>query len=472
VEKVRKHRSITGRRWLGKYTQGVATAKNQSPTLSSPPDFDVVVIGAGLAGLACARELIGSGLRVRLLDAADAPGGRVRTDIVDGFRLDRGFQVLLTEYPEAKRVLDYDALALRHFLPGALVRQGGGFHRFADPYRELGKAIGFAFDPIVPMGDKMRVARLRKECLRLSEEELFALPEETTRDFLRRFGFTPAILERFFEPFFEGVFLERNLTTSARWFRWLFRLFAMGFAAVPELGMEQIPEQMAARLPEGTLQSKAEVKSIEKLGQGWRVDAGEVGSFQTGQVVLAAREPEAKALLAPLRKPGAAPARVWNRTTTFYYSAHHSPVDEPVIVLNGEGPNAGPVNHMAVMSMVSASYAPPGAHLICANVVGSAPESDIAMEALETEIRAQLRRWFGPQVNGWAALAGYPIAHAVPMQNTFQPERAAPVEGGVFLCGDYVGSASIQGALVSGSSAAGSVIAQAARKEKRGGRRS
>jgi len=449
----------------------VATAKNQTSNVPSPPpDFDVVVIGAGLAGLACARELIGGGLRVQLLEAADAPGGRVRTDVVDGFRLDRGFQVLLTEYPEARRVLDYEALALRNFVPGALVRQGGGFHRFADPFRELGKAIGFAFDPIVPMGDKLRVARLRKECLRLSEDELFALPEETTRDFLRRFGFTPAILERFFQPFLEGIFLERNLTTSARWFRWLFRVFATGFAAVPELGMEQIPEQMAAALPQGTLQCRATVKLIQKSSNGWRVDAGEAGSFQSSHVVMAARELEAKSLLASLRKPSAAPARAWNRTTTFYYAAQTSPVDEPVIVLNGEGANSGPVNHLAVMSQVSASYAPPGAHLICANVVGSAPENDLAMESLETEIRAQLRRWFGTQVNQWGVLAGYPIANAVPLQASYQPQGATPIEGGIFLCGDYVGSASIQGALVSGAKAATSVIAKAARSGKRGGR--
>jgi phytoene dehydrogenase-like protein len=448
----------------------VTTAKNHGPNTPPSPDFDVVVIGAGLSGLACARELIGGGLRVRVLEAADAPGGRVRTDVIEGFRLDRGFQVLLTDYPEARRVLDYDALALKNFRPGALVRQGGGFHRFADPFRELGKAIGFAFDPIVPMGDKMKVARLRKECIRLTEDEFFELPEESTRDYLRRFGFTPAILERFFEPFFQGIFLERNLTTSSRWFRWLFKVFATGFAAVPELGMEQIPEQMTAALPEGTVQCRATVKSIQKSGSGWRVDAGEAGSFQASHVVMAAREPEAKSLLAPLRKPSAAPDRAWNRTTTFYYSAPVSPVDEPVIVLNGEGPNAGPVNHLAVMSMVSAAYAPPGAHLICANVVGSAPENDLAMESMETDIRAQLRRWFGTQVNTWGVLAGYPIANAVPLQNSFQPQRTVPVEGGIFLCGDYVGSASIQGALVSGAKAATSVIAKASQSSKRGGR--
>ena len=435
----------------------MATRKVANPVIAQQPELDVVVIGAGLAGLACARDLAAAGCKILLLELADAPGGRIRTDLVEGFRLDRGFQVLLTEYAEARRVLDYDALALKNFLPGALVRQAGSFHRFADPFRELQKAVSFAFDPIVPLGDKWRVAQLRSECLKTTDDQIFATPEETTREWLRRRGFSPAILERFFEPFFGGIFLERNLSTSARWFRWLFRIFATGFAAVPELGMEQIPAQMAAALPEGVLKCNAKVAGIEKSGDTWRVDAGDAGSFAAKQVVLASREPEAKALMAKLRKPGAAPARIWNRTTTIYYSAPQSPIDEPVIVLNGDGPTAGPVNHLAVMSLVSPAYAPPGAHLICANIVGSAPETDEAMEALESDVRVQMRRWFGNQVNTWGALGGYPIAFALPMQASFQPPRVAPTDSGIFLCGDYIASASIQGALVSGASAAAAV---------------
>jgi phytoene dehydrogenase-like protein len=443
----------------GPYTQAVATAKVVNPIVAPDPELDAVIIGAGLAGLACARDLTAAGLRVMLLEASDAPGGRIRTDVVEGFRLDRGFQVLLTEYPEARRVLDYEALGLKRFLPGALVRQAGSFHRFADPFREFRRALSFAMDPIVSLGDKRRVAKLRGDCLKLTEPDLFRLPEETTREFLRRTGFSQAMLERFFEPFFGGIFLERNLSSSARWFRWLFRMFATGFAAVPEMGMERIPAQMAAGLPHGVLRCGAEVKSMARVGDGWRVDAGEAGSFAAAQVVLAAREPDAKGLLAKLRKPGAAPARVWNRTTTIYYAASQSPVDESVIVLNGDGPTAGPVNHMAVMSMVSPAYAPPGSHLICANVVGAAPETDDAMEALEADVRMQMRRWFGDQVNGWAVLGGYPITYALPMQSSLQPLRPAAVESGIVLCGDYVTTASIQGALVSGGKAAEAVQA-------------
>ncbi len=445
------------------YTQAVATAKLTQSAPVAEAELDAVIIGAGLAGLACARELSGSGLKVRLLEAAEAPGGRIRTDLVEGFRLDRGFQVLLTEYPEARRVLDYDALKLKNFLPGALVRQAGSFHRFADPYRELQKAVAFAFDPIVPLGDKFRVRKLRQDCVRATDAQLLASPEETTREFLRRSGFSMAIVEKFFEPFFGGIFLERNLSSSARWFRWLFRMFATGHAAVPELGMEQIPVQLAAGLPPGMLTCHMKVTGIQKTKAGWLLQTDEGGkarSLRAAQLVMASAEHDAKGLLASLRKPGAAPARVWNRTTTFYYAAPQAPVDEPVVVLNGDGPTAGPVNHLAVMSLVSASYAPAGGHLICANVVGAAPEGNQAMELLEADVRTQMRRWFGNQVNRWGVLAGYPIVNALPMQSSYQGPRAAPTDAGVILCGDYVGSASIQGALVTGVKAASSVIAQ------------
>jgi phytoene dehydrogenase-like protein len=407
-------------------------------------------------------------LRVRIFEAADAVGGRVRTDVVEGFRLDRGFQVLLTEYPEAKRILNYDELALKKFAPGALVRQAGRFHRFADPFREVFKAAAFVFDPIVPLSDKLRVGKLRGQCVGLSEADLFQSSEETTREFLRRSGFTPAIVERFFSPFFGGIFLERNLSSSSRWFRWLFRMFSTGFATVPELGMEQIPMQMESDLPAGTVYCGTGVKSMERAGSGWKIDytsaIGDAMSLNVPQVVLAVAEPEARRLLGGLRKPGAAPARVWNKTTTIYYAASASPVDEPVIVLNGDGPTAGPVNHLAVMTTVSPGYAPPGGHLICANVVGSAPESDDAMESLEADIRTQMRRWFGEQVNGWGALGGYPIAHALPLQANFQMPTKAPVDSGIFLCGDYVASSSIQGAMSSGARAAEAVQAVVRRR--------
>src|SRR5450631_336482 len=201
---------------------------------------DVVVIGAGLAGLECARLLEQRQTDVALLEASDAPGGRVRTDVVDGFRLDRGFQVLLDSYPEAQRALNYPALSLKRFLPGALVWHRGSFHRFADPFREPLAATGLLFDPVVPLMDKLRVLRLRSQVARMGNADYLEHPERTTRAFLQDFGFSEVIIRRFFQPFFGGVFLETELATSSRLFEFLFRMFSTGSAGVPALGMGEI----------------------------------------------------------------------------------------------------------------------------------------------------------------------------------------------------------------------------------------
>lgn len=445
-----------------------------APSTPSAP-CDVLIVGAGLAGLACARRLTASGLHVRLIEAADAPGGRIRTDLIDGFRLDRGFQVLLTGYPEAQAAFDYNALDLCAFRPGALVFQGGRFHRFADPFREPTRAISFLLDSVVPLRDKLAVARLRGDALRFDPSAPDGQIDQSTRDYLRNFGFSPAILDRFFAPFFGGVFLERNLSTSTRWFRWLFRLFATGSTAVPRLGMEALPQQLAATLPADTLACNRSVQRLEqrleqrpdprldpRLDQRpdhWLAHLADGETIAARRLVLATPEPQTRALLATLRPASAAPPRIWNRTTTLYYAATHLPLDEPVIALNGDGPTAGPVNHLAVMSMVSSAYAPPGAHLICANVIGVAPESDDAMERLEQETRAHLRRWFGDVVQRWTVLAGYPIPHALPMTPTLPYITSAPTDTGVVLCGDHLISPSIQGALLSGRLAAERLLA-------------
>ena len=428
----------------------VQPASTHAP--SSP--CDVLVVGAGLAGLACARSLTASGLHVQVVEAADAPGGRVRTDLVDGFRLDRGFQVLLTAYPEAQTAFDYPALDLCVFRPGALVYQGGRFHRFADPFREPTRAIPFLFDSVVPLRDKLAIARLRREALRFDPSVPDGQIDQSTRDFLRNFGFSPAILDRFFAPFFGGVFLERNLSTSARWFRWLFRLFATGNAALPRLGMQALPQQLAAALPADTLTCGRSIERLEQRADHWLAHLADGESIPARRIVLATPEPHTRQLLASLRPASAAPPRIWNRTTTIYYAATQSPLEEPVIALNGDGPTAGPVNHLAVLTLVSPEYAPPGAHLICANVVGAAPDSDEAMQRLEQETRTHLRRWFGHAVQRWSVVAGYPIQHALSMTPVLPSITAAPVDSGLVLCGDHVASPSIQGALLSGRLAA------------------
>ena len=422
---------------------------------------EVVIIGAGLAGLSCALSLEAGGLSVTLLEASDAPGGRVRTDLVDGFRLDRGFQVMLTAYPEAKRLLDYRALQLKPFQPGALVWHGGKFHRFADPFRNPMGAARFLLDPIVPLADKLQVAKLRTCVQQGTLEEIFARTEKTTRDYLQAVPFSANIIERFFEPFFAGIFLERELVTSSRFFEFLFRLFSLGDAVVPAAGMQQIPLQLAAKLRAGTLLTGARVSKITRNTRSFQIEIADKDQEEARAVVLAVPGNDGNRLLRGVGGWSIPEVRAWNKTTAFYYAAQQVAVAEPVILLNGEGRAAGPVNNVAVMSAVSPQYAPRGVHLVVASVVGEAPAEDAALMRLDRAVRLHLRKWFDPAVDSWKMLGAYTLARALPQQRHAEWEQA-PVRvggtGGVYMCGDYRETASIQGALASGRRAAEAVI--------------
>ena len=422
---------------------------------------DVVIIGAGLAGLSCALSLQAAGVPTVLLEAGDAPGGRVRTDMVEGFRLDRGFQVMLTAYPEGRRLLDYDRLAFKKFEPGALVWHGGRFHRFADPLRNPAGAARLLFDPIVPMADKLHVAKLRARVQRGNWQEMFARPEKTTRDYLQAIPFSNSIIDRFFAPFFGGVFLERELVTSSRYFEFLFRMFATGDTVVPAEGMQQIPLQLASRLPSGTLRTGARASNIAARGRSFDVRLEDGETMEAGAVVLAVPGNQANGLLGGVGGWRVPEVRGWNKTTAFYYAAQQVPGAEPIIFLNGEGPAAGPVNNVAVMSAVSPHYAPPGAHLVVASVVGEAPADQASVTKLEAAVRTHLRQWFGSTAGSWKMLAAYPLARALPLQRHAEWEQAAVrvgSTGGVYMCGDYRETASIQGALASGRRAAEAVV--------------
>lgn len=420
---------------------------------------DVVVVGAGLAGLSCALSLEAAGLAVTLLEASDASGGRVRTDVVEGFRLDRGFQVMLTAYPEAKRLLDYTHLQLKKFEPGALVWHNGKFHRFADPFRNPAGAAGFLFDQIVPLADKLRIAKLRARVQQGTFDQIFARPEQTTRDYLKAFPFSDAIIDRFFEPFFGGVFLERELVTSSRFFEFLFRMFAAGDTAVPAEGMQQIPLQLASRLRTGTLISTARVSKITRGPETFAVEMESRPKIETRVVALAVAGNQGNALLGGVGGWSIPEVRAWNQATAYCYAAQKAPVDEPILLLNGEGRLAGPVNNVAVMSAVSSAYAPPGAHLVVASVVGDSPA--------EQEVRPHLRKWFGAVVDSWRMLRAYSLTRALPQQRHAEWEQS-PVRlggsGGVYMCGDYRETASIQGALASGRRAAEAIILDLAGK--------
>lgn len=406
----------------------------------------IAIIGAGLSGLACARTLTKAGLKYTLYEAADAVGGRVRSDVVDGFTLDRGFQVLLPSYPEARRVLDYDALKLRPFYRGADLFYKGQFHRLSDPFTHPRDALKHGRDPFVSWMDKWYTIVLRKEVLTTRKIER-RIPEIETEDYLRDFGFSEEFIDRFFRAFFGGVFLEKDLRTSARMFLFLYSMFSTGGAALPAHGMQAIPDQMAVSLPPGSLRLNSPVASVSPgeiiLSSGETVHAD--------HIIVAVSEEVAARLLPDLSGEKHLPAR---STTCLYFTTDLPVPETPTIYLDGDG--RGPVNSACVLSKIAPHYAPAGQHLISASIIGSP-----CSEELETVVRDQMARWFGESAYLWNHLRTYQIRHALPEARQLHlgdgPLNAVLVPG-LYRCGDWCEDASINGALISGRRAAEAVI--------------
>lgn len=421
------------------------------------PDADVIVVGAGLAGLACAIHLTNAGRSVLVLEASDGVGGRVRSDIVDGFILDRGFQVLLTAYPEAQAMLDYRALDLRSFRPGTLVQVGDKRVLLGDPFRDLRSIPSSLAAPVGSAIDKARIGWLRLNSGRGTLDELWARPEMSTAERLRSLKFSDAMVERFLQPLFAGIQLDASLLTSSRMFDFVLRMLGSGDNAVPANGMGMIPTQLAARLPAGSVRLSSRVAAVSP-GSVTLTDSAELSA---AAVVVATEGPQAARLLGgAVAEPGS------NAVVCLYFAADSEPFEGPLLLLNGNGASpaagGGPINNVCVPSNVSPAYAPPGRHLVSASIIAARPSGmDRATwhAQLHVEGRSQLRRWFGAQVDGWATLPTYEITHAQPAQPSLEPvERPVKLADGLFVCGDHRDQASIQGALVSGRRAAEAIL--------------
>ncbi len=399
----------------------------------------VVIVGGGMAGLACALRLSGAGVPVLLLEASDGVGGRVRSDRVDGFNLDRGFQVLLTAYPEARRILDYDALDLRSFRPGALVRYNGDFHLVTDPTRWFTALVESLRAPVGSFADKMATARLRFAAAGADTATLLSRGEGSTRDELRRLGFSGRYVARFLGPLFAGIQLDGDLEAPAGLFHFVFGMLAQGLAAVPAQGMQAIPDQMADGLPEGSIHLGSTAAAVEANS----VTLAD-GSVVSGSAVVVAVEGPEAARLIGVDDPGSRPV------ACHYFAADESPLSHPVIALDGD--SSGPINNLAVMSDIAPDYAPPGTALVAAAVLDPAASPD--------DVRRQLGAWFGPAAAGWEWLRTYVIPHAQPGPvSPVHEMRDARVGAGVYVAGDHRATPSINGALASGTATADAVLA-------------
>ena len=410
-------------------------------------EFPVVIIGAGIAGLTCAVYLQQAGIEALILEATDGVGGRIRTDVIEGFRLDRGFQVLLTAYPEARQLLNYEALDLRSFRSGALIRtEIGGWTSLMNPFQEPQSVFQTLGSSAGTLADKVRILELLRHTQELPIDELFRQDDTTTMAFLHEMGFSDRMITRFFAPFFGGVFLENPLNTSSNFFEFCFRMFYTGEVAVPAKGIGQMPAQLAARLKPSQIRLNSLVSRVS--GSEVVLASGEV--IQAGAVVVAV-DASAVARLVAVPRSVSSPVeeqtqtRRFNHTTCTYFAAPASPDTRKLLMLNPNRANA--VHNVAVLTDVAPGYAPAGQALISVSTQGLELVNE---KALTERIQKELTDWYGPPVQSWRHLKTYHLPEALPAYNAGAEALPLQLANNLYQCGDQTSYSSLNAAMQTG----------------------
>ncbi|WP_041264128.1 protoporphyrinogen/coproporphyrinogen oxidase [Bernardetia litoralis] len=405
---------------------------------------DVLIIGGGIAGLTAAKKIHKRGLSVKIIEATDRVGGRVKTDIVNGFRLDRGFQVLLTAYPETKKILNYSKLQLKNINAGALLHTDKGVFEFADPFRNPSKTLSTLANPIGTWADKLRMLLVKTEINGKGLHEIFTQPETTTYQALRQnYRFKSSLIEQFLNPFLAGIFLEKDLETSNRMFDFIFQMFSKGNGAVPALGMEEIPRQLASSLPNDAIVTNEKVVSINKN----KATTESGNEFEAKTILIATDNNE----FAQSYRATTSENETTRGTTNLYFSMDKSIIKRPVLCLNSLKNRL--VNNFVVMSDISSDYAPIDKSLLSVSIVTDNENKNFTEEELIEKARRELSLWYGTHAYEWDFLKSYSIPHALPNQNSvkYTPSMEdLKIHDGLYRCGDYLLNGSLNAAMRSG----------------------
>ncbi|MFB6984292.1 NAD(P)/FAD-dependent oxidoreductase [Streptomyces scopuliridis] len=420
-----------------------------STALSTAHHADVVIIGAGLAGLAAAHHLTSAGVRVSVLEAAPHVGGRMATDRVDGFRLDRGGRLLTASYPELLRPPGLEGAALRMFSPGVVVHSEGRNYRtgaVGSARSALTVARALASAPRPPLGGAVDQARLGAALGRLAAtptSRLLARPERTALEALSVRGLPVRTVNGFVRPLLSALLCDPDLTTSSRCADLALRAFARGRLCVTAGGSSVLPELLARTLPEGTVRTDVCVTDASISG----VTTKEHGEITCRSLVVATGARAAAELLPGLRVPDFHPV------TVLHHTAPAAPLTDPALLLDAD--RSGPVAHTSVMSAVDPSRAPEGRALISSTVLGPPPPAAV----LDRTVRAQLARLYGTPTGDWELLAVHHDPEAVPaMPPPHDPRRPVRLLSGLYVCGDHRDTNTVQGALFSGRRAAHAIL--------------
>ncbi|OAQ41914.1 hypothetical protein A5893_02000 [Pedobacter psychrophilus] len=399
-------------------------------------DKKVTIIGAGISGLTAAKLLNENGFDVLILEASDHIGGRVNTVNKNGYLLDRGFQVLLGNYPLAKELLNYKDLNLKAFDPGAKILYQKKIYDVLDPIKKPLSLFMTLISPIGSYTDKLIMFKLKINLKFKSIERIFEEEEQTTMSYLLKLGFSDKMINRFFIPFLGGIFLEKELTTSSRMFNFVFKMFGEGDALIPADGMQEIPKQLAKGLSSSQIVYDSFVIEIQDN----KIICKNGTEYFSDYIIIASDEIN-------LPKPFDKKVKKYQSVNDYFFTSYKLPFKEPIIALNAND-NAF-VNNMAIMDNISKNYVPNGKHLISISIVKDV--SNLSEEDIVRRIKDEMSEWF--DVNDWEFLESFQINYALPNQLNVKNDLSdldIIQHNNIFNCGDYLTNGSINAAMYSG----------------------
>ena len=406
-------------------------------------DFKIYIVGAGVSGLVAAQVLENQGYQPVILEASDRAGGRVKTDIKKGFQLDHGFQVLLSSYPAAQKYLNFKALKLQELKPGAVIFNNGKQQIIGDPLRDISTLFSTLFSGIGTLSDKFKIFQLNLKLKNKSIEAIFSSDEISTKVYLQEFGFSSQIITQFFTPFFTGIFLENELTTSSRMFEFVFKMFGEGLAVLPKGGMEEISKQLVANLSNTTFQYNTQVSSV----------SNEEIVLHTGEKLVSTATIIATDASKLVRD---APSKnlIWKSCQTLYFTANKRVIEKPMIGLVSKKDSL--INNIFYHTSV-ATHSNNTEELLSVTVV---KEHQLTEEQLIATVTKQLKEEC--TIDHLTFLAVYHIKKALPDLKDIKYEVSPPetqLSSGIFLAGDVQLNGSLNAAMIAGENAALQVIA-------------
>ena len=400
------------------------------------------IIGGGISGLIAARVLEEHGLSATIIEATDRLGGRVKTDVVDGYSLDHGFQVLLTAYPAAKKYLDFDALELQEFLPGSAIFKNGKQKIIGDPLRNLSLLLPTLFSGIGTVNDKLKILALNRRLKKKSIQNIFAEKEQTTHAYLENIGFSEAIITNFFTPFFSGIFLENKLETSSRMFEFVYKMFGEGNAALPKDGIQAIPKQLFEKLKSTTYVFNTKVKSVENGSI--KLESGE--TLKSNFTIIAT---QASGLVSNLKNQ----ATLWKSCDTLYFEVAKREIKKPLIGLIAM--HNALINNIFYHTSLQTS-ATATKELLSVTVID---KQNLTNKQLVTEVQKELKELCN--IDSCTFIKQYNIPMALPnlqdIQYEMLPSETRLTET-IFLAGDTQLNGSLNAAMIAGERAALEVI--------------